>query len=205
MGLQKLLDDYRALGNPPEADDSDPVPTNIAGSKADRARSCGAAPWREAPRRGVNRRRQCHDLAERTKPPRKIEVFENRNVAVTVELFENIAPDENGLVAEMPAPETIAQAGEPAGERERERWRTITPGESSAEGAPPIDRLDNPGERVGRQPGVSVKKKQDASARLHRRRDSSAARDGAPAPAPLDNPRRSRARPSHPRLRHRPR
>ena len=35
----KLLDDHRAVGKA----DSDLVPTNIAGSEADRAKSCGAA------------------------------------------------------------------------------------------------------------------------------------------------------------------
>ena len=54
----------------------------------------------------------------RAEPAREIEVLENRDVAIAAELFKEVAPNEKRLVAEMPAEEPIAQAGEAGSERE---------------------------------------------------------------------------------------
>jgi hypothetical protein len=74
----------------------------------------------EAPRRRVGGRRERHGFPEGAQSTREVEVLKNRNVAISLEPLEDVASHENGLVAEMPAPEAIPEAGEAAGDRENE-------------------------------------------------------------------------------------
>src|SRR5450432_3430250 len=92
----------------------------LPGQKADRAKWCGAAPLaRSAVPRSkpvASASRSCRESAAAAKN-RGLRKSEGRGSRATVRRY---APDESGLFAEVPAPETITKAGEPAGERESE-------------------------------------------------------------------------------------
>ena len=116
------------------------------------------AATREASRRGINGRRQGHRFAQSAQPAREIEILENRDVAIATEPFENVSPNENRLVAEMPAEKMITHRREPRGDGEDGGTRAIAPAESAANEIPPVDGVDDLSERAWRQERVSVQK-----------------------------------------------
>src|SRR4030095_7029757 len=75
----------------------------------------------EAPRRRVSGRRKCHGFPQSAQAAREVEVLKNRDVAISFEPIEDVTPDENVLVAEMPAPKAIPDVGKAAGHREGKR------------------------------------------------------------------------------------
>jgi len=74
----------------------------------------------EASRRRIGRRRESNCFPQGAKPAREVEVFKNRDIAIPAEAIKDVAPDENGLIAEMPAPEATPDTGKAAGHCENQ-------------------------------------------------------------------------------------